>query len=99
MSTDMKTSEPADFATPSEAQSSRPIATAQLGIVEAAVWPNRDAEGNRRAISVSLTKRYFDGKEWKNSRCYLAPHEVSAAIAVLGAVQTALLSGAVNGNE
>lgn len=71
-----------------------PIVATRLGVIDAAAWRNRDNDGNPRGVSVSLTKRYYDAsdQEWKNTRCYLAAHEVAAAIAVLSAVQQQLMA-------
>jgi len=72
----------------------RPILSVRLGIIDAAAWRNRDDDGKPRGVSISLTKRYYDAaeKEWKNSRCYLAPQEVSAAMAVLRNLEEQLMS-------
>ncbi len=73
--------------------SNHPILAVRLGVVDAAAWRNADDAGNPRGMSISLSKRFYDAKEeqWKNSRCYLAPHEVAAAIAVLSAIQKQLI--------
>ncbi len=70
-----------------------PILAVRLGVVDAAAWRNADDAGNPRGMSISLSKRFYDAKEeqWKNSRCYLSPHEIAAAIAVLSAIQRQLL--------
>jgi len=71
----------------------RPIVSVQLGVVDAAAWRNTDDQGKTRGVSVSLSKRYYDAKEqqWKSTRCYLAPQELAAAVAVLTEVQQQLM--------
>jgi hypothetical protein len=72
----------------------RPFVSARLGVISSAAWKNHDDQGNARGISVRLTKRYFDQKAavWVNSRIYLGPQEIGAALAVLSSIQSQLLS-------
>ena len=72
----------------------RPILSIQLGVVDAAAWRNTDDQGKTRGVSVSLSKRYYDSKEqqWKSTRCYLAPHEIAAAVSILTELQLQLMA-------
>lgn len=72
----------------------RPILSIQLGVVDAAAWRNTDDQGKSRGVSVSLSKRYYDSKEqqWKSTRCYLAPHEIAAAVSILTELQLQLMA-------
>ena len=47
----------------------RPVTTIRLGPVEAAVWENPRPDG-RPNHSVTFSRSYKDGEEWKNSASY-----------------------------
>ena len=68
-----------------------PKAKATLGLVSAALFENQtDGDGGPR-LSVSLQRSYRKDDGWHTNVCYLTADTVSAAIAVLKAIETELL--------
>jgi len=77
----------------------RPSFQATLGPVSSAVFEHESDGNGTPRLSISLRRRFFDRKaeEWKTSVCYLTPETLSAAIAVLKAIENTLLE--VQSNE
>lgn len=59
----------------------RPIQKFSVGLVTAAVWENEGKEG-RIFKSVTLQKRYKDGKEWKTTNSLNANDLPKAVLAL-----------------
>ena len=52
-----------------ENRKQRPVTTIRLGAVEAAVWENERPDGSPNH-SVTFSRSYKDGEEWKSSASY-----------------------------
>jgi len=52
-----------------ENQPNQPVTTIRAGGVKATVWENQSKEGNTY-FSVSVTRSYKDGEEWKDTGTY-----------------------------
>lgn len=70
-----------------------PSFQATLGPVSSAVFEHEPDGNGQPRLSISLRRRFFDRKseEWKTSVAYLTPETLSAAIAVLKAIESTLL--------
>lgn len=76
-----------------------PSLQAALGAVSSAVFEHESEGNGPPRLSISLRRRFFDAnaEEWKTSVMYLTPETLSAAIAVLRAIEHQLLE--VRSNE
>ena len=70
----------------------RILAQSGLGPVRATAWQNFTEEGEKRGMSVSLSKSFQQDGSFQKSTCSLKVSEVSAAIAVLQDIERQLLA-------